>query len=202
MDLIEKYFKNGCTNCDGGEVFYLESAFIYKCRRCKAFAHAHREETKFADMHEPFQYLANQYINSLRNTLEHLFNQLWRDKVPIIKNNETRYESLINVIYPHNVREIENYFVNVINIDHSSKTCTVFAYEENRIIDDVKYSKLKPVTNREKAYLWLTQSLNLDYDLCKIGYLSESQLKTAIEMCNKHIHYARKRAARISTGAT
>lgn len=202
MDLAKYYFKNGCTNCNGGEVFYLENAFLYKCRKCKAFAHAHREKTLHAKKHEPFQYLADQNINNLRKTLEDLFNRLWRDKITYNVGTKKRRESLINIVYQYNIRKLNNDFVRIINIDPATKKCSVISFEERQVIDDINYLKLDSATNREKSYLWLSEQLNVNYDMCKIGYLSELQLKIAIELCIKHIDYAREKTLKFNSGGT
>lgn len=202
MDLSKHYFRNGCTNCNGGEVYYVPEYFIYKCKRCKAFAHAHREKTLFANQHEPFQYLANQYINNLRKNLEESFKRIWRERITYYANGKKRDESMINVIMPVNIRKINDVFVKVISINETYNKCLVFSYEDHLIMENVDLNLLESVSNREKTYLWLSEELNIHYDACKIGFLSESELKTAIKICAKAIDYAKIRAFKQLTGDT
>ena len=198
MDIITKYFKDGCTVC-GGEVTFLEDSYIYKCNDCEAFAAAHRVDTDYSNKYEPYQYLANNEINELRKTLEEVFNTIWQKRMKVKYENSglINMEAFINIIFPENVRSIINdklIYVKVLKRNTQTNECTIYAFDEEKLIKNYDYEKLQPVTNRGKAYVWLARELGINISECQIGHLSLAQLKEGIEICSKKLTDARKTA--------
>lgn len=197
MNYSEYYYKNGCTIC-GGEVTLDEETFIYTCTNCGAFANSHRKDTEFCKKFEPYQYLASGEINELRKSLESVFSTIWHSRVDYQREKTSIYsESIINIIFPENIRSLDGdelLYVKVINKDKENNTCDVFAFDIQKLYENIVYSDLKPVSNRGKAYVWLAIELGIKVAECKIGYLSESQLKEAIQICSKHLSDARRKA--------
>lgn len=199
---IDFYFKNGCTEC-GGEVELFIDTFTYKCKECKACASAHRKDTDHSKKYEPYQYLASTEINELRHTLEKLFNQLWQKKVPFTRDDSlpVTNQPLINIIFPFNVRGYgEDDIVKVIRSKKSVGTCDVIDLNTNKVIEDVIYLELKTISSRDKSHAWLAGELGIKVTECRIGYLSESQLKNAIETCSKNLKDARSKAVANTEG--
>ena len=197
------YFKDGCTECGGNIIFY-EDSFTYKCEDCGVFASAHRKDTENSKMYEPYQYLADANINTLRTSLEDVFNIIWQTRVKYKRSlGDTYQEAIINIVYPHNIRNMpgpEDQFVKVINANYMKGQCDVYVYNTGKVLEGIDYKELAPVKNRNKAFIWLAEELGIKQTECRIGMLSEAQLKAAIEICSKNLSDARKKAIESYSG--
>ena len=199
------YYKNGCTNCNGGKVELKESTFTYLCTSCGAFACAHRSNTSFAKKYEPYQYLASVEINSLRKSLEIVFNDIWLKKTRKRIRSEIREVAFINIIYTDNIRIYSNkelHHVKIIKHDKEHSICDVYSFDTENIIKNLPFQYISPITNRQKTYVWLSQELGLKPETCQIGYLTENQLKKAIEVCTKSLNEAKRSATKSLNNAT
>jgi len=191
-EYINYYFPNGCTEC-GGEIKFLNSLFIYKCKECGCFASAHRQNTPNSKKYEPYQNLSTKEINKLRKELRNIFDLLWNSRILILRKNVPNpiYEALINIIYTENLRIFEGVEPPFVFVTLTSKgKCDVETLSKEKI-KDLNYQDLKVVRNRDKAYMWLSKELGIPFELCRIGYLTEQQLIKAIEICTQNVNKAR-----------
>lgn len=207
MDYTELYYKQGCTKCSG-KVIFIEDTFTYKCTSCGAFANAHRKDTEFSRKYEPYQYMADGETNELRKALENVFGALWNTRVPYMRENSKQpaEECLINIIFPENIRifekDLEKLFVKTIKKDKKNYTSDIYIFDSKEIIEGVPTGSLGTIPNRSKAHVWLAEQLGIAPSGCKIGYLSEANLKEAIGICHKNISDARRKAVESCKGRT
>jgi len=198
MDQAEYFYRNGCTVCEDGKITFNDDTFTYKCMNCGAYASAHRIDSEFSKINEPYQYLANEEVNTLRKKLETIFNSIWQERVDYKRNDDIKTAAIINLIFNDNIRIYqkgdESQYVRVLYHDKPNSICNVFSYNSNIMFEGIDYAKLDSVTNRQKTYVWLSNQLGIVPQHCQIGYLSEIQLKKAIVICMKGLTNARRNA--------
>lgn len=193
MNYSKYYFPNGCNIC-GSTVSYYEEIFKYKCDNCDAWADSHRKSTIKNNAFEPTETLATPYIHTLRSHLRHVFGKLYVDKIQHIIKGEPIPTTIINIIYPDNIVSYndknDNWYAKILyNKEHISEI-EILATGQ---IQYAQNSNINKVSNRSKALIWLSKNLNLSFDQCKIGYLSEENLKKSITLCyNAYIKGAQK----------
>lgn len=196
MDLAKYFYKNGCTVCNNNKIEFYDDSFVYKCQSCGAYASAHRRDSEYAKKYEPYQYLASEQVNVLRKKLESVFNTIWQERISYQRNNDIKTAATINLIFNDNIRvyeeEQEPQYVRVLYHDKPNSICDIFSYSSNAILEKIDYEKLNPITNRQKAYVWLSNQLGIQVTNCQIGYLTEIQLRKAIEVCMKALKNARR----------
>ena len=195
MNAPEKiYYPNGCPLCKG-KVKFDNEHYKYKCRSCDAYADCHREDSQYAKKYEPTEIMAGQKTHFLRDQVRNEFSKLYREKINIKVNSSLLTTSLINIIYTDHIMKYKgkNHEMFAAILKRNDEYADISEIDTGQL-KTILLSKLEPISNRDKALIWLSYKMGLETTKCNIGTFTDHQLKIAYKHIYKAILEATKKA--------
>lgn len=195
QNLENKYYPNGkCPVC-GGQIILEKSFYKYICYNCNAHSACHKKDGPTYSKYMPRERFAGNSEHNLRKKVRMEFSKLFMERRYVTGEHETFRTSIVNVIYPLHL--VKRYIAGEERFYESKKKdggTVVLMDMDNGEITTLPIGETSPVSNREKAMVYVAQKMGLETAKAHLGFMDRESLDKANRIITAAVLEARKKS--------